>query len=322
MNTKKVVLIIVYIGKLPDFFKIWLNSCSFNKEIDWIIYTDDNTSFDYPENVKPVYTTFSEIKKLFQSKFDFPISLDSHVKLCDYKTAYGDIFSESIQSYAYWGYCDIDVVWGNIGSFIQKYNLLDYDKACDTGHFTIYRNTPEITTLYKHGKEKGLMDYREVYSNPKIYAFDEWGLSIGINAIFLAYGKTLFFEKILFADIEVYSYSLRTSRISYGDSIEEENAKDSIIYHYCNGKLLQYFEKENQLYKNEEMYIHLQKRPMVYSEDLSLSNFIIGAPDKIVSWDADKAISLKTLKVYGSNRKRYWKKIFKEVFKRIKSRLK
>jgi hypothetical protein len=319
MNTNRVVLIVVYIGKLPDFFKIWLNSCRFNPQIDWLIYTDDTQLFEYPKNVKPVYTSFSQIKELFQSKYSFPISLDSHVKLCDYKTAYGDIFNEEIKNYDYWGYCDIDVVWGNISHFIEKYNLLEYDKACDTGHFTLYKNTEELRTLYKKGKEKGLLDYQEVFTHPKIYAFDEWGLSVGINAIFLAHNKTLFYETIVFADIEVYSYSLRTTRISYGKDVKNEVEKESIIYQFVNGRLYQHYKKGNKLYRNEEMYIHLQKRPMKYASDLNLSSFLIVAPDKMISWPFESAITVETLQKYGSNRKKYWSKIFKEVSKRLKS---
>jgi hypothetical protein len=322
MNRRRVVLIIVYIGKLPDFFEIWLNSCKQNPSIEWLLYTDDHSGFSYPSNVKPIYTTFSEIKQLFQSKYPFTISLDSHVKLCDYKTAYGDIFQEEIKDYDYWGYCDIDVIWGNITHFITRYSLLQYDKACDTGHFTLYKNTIELSTLYKKGKEKGLLDYVEVFTSPKIYAFDEWGLGKGINAIFLAHNKSLFYQKILFADIEVYSYALRTTRTAYGDAIQEEKEKENIIYQYKDGYLYQHYKKGIELFTSEEMYIHLQKRPMTYPLDLTLSNFLITAPNRMINWPVDSPITIKTLMKYGSNRKRYWPTIIKAMYKKLKSILK
>ena len=39
-----------YFGSLPNNFNLWLNSCSYNKEFKFIVFTDDKTKFDIPEN--------------------------------------------------------------------------------------------------------------------------------------------------------------------------------------------------------------------------------------------------------------------------------
>lgn len=322
MKQRKIVLIIVYIGRLPDFFALWLESCKPNSLIDWLIYTDDRRPFSYPLNVRPVYCHFDEIKERFQSHFEFKISLDSVVKLCDYKTAYGDIFKDEITAYDYWGYCDIDVIWGNLEKFIQEYKLLDYDKASDTGHFTLYRNTEELRELYKKGVEKGLSDYKTVYSTPDIHAFDEWGGGAGINAIFLAHGKTLFYEKLLFADINVFSYNLQTTRISYGDSKAEEKQKQKLLYQYLNGSLYQHFttfEPKN-AFVHEEMYIHLQKRNMIVPPQLTSDSFLIVPPNKIINWDKKEAVTFEVVNRYGALPKLYWTNVIGYLKKRFKAR--
>lgn len=55
------------------------------------------------DNVKWYFKSFSELQELFQSKFDFPILLNTPYKLCDYKPAYGDIFSKYLGGYDFWG---------------------------------------------------------------------------------------------------------------------------------------------------------------------------------------------------------------------------
>lgn len=322
MTKPKIVLIVVYIGRLPDLFSLWLESCKPNSSIDWLIYTDDRRAFSYPPNVKPVYCRFNEIKEKFQNHFDFEISLDSVVKLCDYKTAYGDIFKDEIKDYDYWGYCDLDVIWGNLEKFIQEYKLLDYDKASDTGHFTLYRNTAELRELYKKGAEKGLSDYKTVYTTPQIHAFDEWGGGTGINAVFLAHGKTLFYEKLLFADINVFSYNLQTTRISYGDSIPAEKQKRKLIYQYLDGSLHQHFttRQPQKAFVQEELYIHLQKRNMALPARLTPDSFIIVPPNKIINWDKNEAVTFEVVNRYGSLPKPYWTNVIGHLKKRFTAR--
>lgn len=63
--------VIPYFGKLPAGFKMWLLSCSANDTIDWILYTDDYTEYDYPNNVKVHYCSYEDIKNKIQKSTCF-----------------------------------------------------------------------------------------------------------------------------------------------------------------------------------------------------------------------------------------------------------
>lgn len=89
---KKCCFIIPYFGKLPNYFQLFLKSCEYNPDFNWILFTDDYYKFNYPQNVKVVYTSFEKLRKRVAEKFDFPISLEKPYKLCDYKPAYGYLF--------------------------------------------------------------------------------------------------------------------------------------------------------------------------------------------------------------------------------------
>lgn len=90
-----IAYVVPYFGKFPKGFQFWLMSCGCNPSIDWLIFTDDRTDYDYPDNVKVTYWTFDQMKARVQSVFDFPVSLERPYKLCDYKPAYGEILSGS-----------------------------------------------------------------------------------------------------------------------------------------------------------------------------------------------------------------------------------
>ena len=51
----KIAYVVPFFGKFPKGFEFWLLSCKCNPTIDWLIFTDDQTPYDYPENVKVTY---------------------------------------------------------------------------------------------------------------------------------------------------------------------------------------------------------------------------------------------------------------------------
>lgn len=67
----KVCFIIPYFGHLPNYFSLFLKTCAYNKNFDWLLITDDPTPYNYPSNFRVIYMSFEENYSLIQSKFDF-----------------------------------------------------------------------------------------------------------------------------------------------------------------------------------------------------------------------------------------------------------
>lgn len=68
---KKIVFIIPYFGKFNNYFQLFLNSCQYNADLcDWIIFTDDRSKFEYPNNVFVHYTEWEEIKNIYQANLN------------------------------------------------------------------------------------------------------------------------------------------------------------------------------------------------------------------------------------------------------------
>src|SRR4051812_20515840 len=117
-DVMKIAIAICYMGKMPWYFRYFAHSCRYNPTVDFYIITDNTITGDIPGNVKPVYMSLDEINKLSAQKLGFEVNINSGYKLCDFKPAYGFIFNDLLKDYDFWGHGDIDVIFGNIRSFI------------------------------------------------------------------------------------------------------------------------------------------------------------------------------------------------------------
>jgi len=267
MLRKKILIIIPYFGKLPNYFEMWLLSAKYNKDFDWLLILDDKTNYDFPENVNVEYSSFQILKNTIQKKFDFQITLHSPYKLCDYRPAYGYIFNEYIKDYDFWGYGDVDLIYGNLSNFITDQILYEYDKILSVGHLTLFRNNDYMNSSFKL-QAPNLPSYIEAFSNEKPFTFDEWG---GVTRIFNAHPIKQYQEGIM-ADISWYFYKFKSAN-------GHANYKKTCFV-WNNGVLYQLFENNNELGVKEFPYVHFQKRKMdvKYSTPLDSINTIVITP--------------------------------------------
>ena len=170
---KKIKFIVCYFGKWPVWFPGFLTSCMYNKDIEWLFFTDCNTPAKHPDNVKFKKCDMDYISTLTSEKLNYPVKFTRPYKLCDLRPAYGVVFEDYLKGYDFWGFCDIDVVFGNIKKFItddilNNNEIITSRKHVIAGHFTILKNTLKINTIYKN-----LKDY-EYKLNVRYQNLDEW----------------------------------------------------------------------------------------------------------------------------------------------------
>ena len=62
----RVCIVVVYIGKLPEITKAWLDSCRWNRTFDFMLVTDDiksNILSNIPDNVFVHFETLATLKE-------------------------------------------------------------------------------------------------------------------------------------------------------------------------------------------------------------------------------------------------------------------
>lgn len=292
----KIALIVPYFGVLPNYFQFFLNSCKINPRFHWLIFTNDNTKYDYPDNVIKINMTFSECYDLVQSKFDFPVSLSKPQKLCDYKCAYGFIFSDYLNDYDWWGHCDLDQIFGNLSNFITEEMLEKYDKLFSLGHLSLYRNTDCNNRLFL-SDINGKARYKEVFSTDKGCAFDEWLYPENINEIYLHSKSPIMLDNIG-ADINPYKTTFQTVDYNLITKYYEFSSISNSIFEMSDGHLYQLYMDNKKLVKKEFPYVHLQKRKMKDNRSILSNNEYYIIPNKFIDRDKNPEHILNNLKIF------------------------
>lgn len=269
---KKICIIIPYFGKLPTTVDLWLKSCEWNRNIDFLVYSDTKKE-DVPVNVQWINETFERFRILAKSKLDMEIKLDTPYECCDFKAVYGIIFEDYLKKYDYWGFCDMDMVFGDLEWFFEKYHLERYDKFHAWGHLTLFRNTVENNNRFRLPCTQG-MGYKDAFVTGGSSHFCEHE----INAIYHMYGFT-FFDQRICADI-----TPACKRMKIGG---KEVNYDHQVFFWQNGKVWRAYVEKTKTWKGiaveEFAYIHFQKRKMKAPDfDVQSTDRFYIASDKFV----------------------------------------
>ncbi|WP_162796298.1 DUF6625 family protein [Pedobacter namyangjuensis] len=169
----RIAILICYMGELPWYTKYFFYTCGYNLDVDFYLICDNQKKYELPANVKIINKTLEEICNTAEKKIGMRISLSFPYKLCDFKPAYGLIFEDLIERYDFWGYGDLDIIFGNIRSFITD-DLLDNHDVISvrhdflTGYFQLFKNNDFTRNLFRYSK-----DYEKVFTSDRHFCFDE-----------------------------------------------------------------------------------------------------------------------------------------------------
>lgn len=204
MNSKginnKVAQVIPYFGKWPEWIELYMYSCGRNDMVDFIFYTDcEIPEHNYPNTIFHK-CSFEDYQHLVSERLNIEYKIKSAYKLTDLKPFLGAIHERELLGYDFWGFGDIDLVYGDLSMVVNDKHLKRYDVITThnyhiAGHFTLVRNNEKYRTLCFGIKnwEKGLVE-------DKHHGYDEaeWsGLVFpGLRYIRALHGKILKHFKI------------------------------------------------------------------------------------------------------------------------------
>jgi len=276
MNNR-IVLIVIYFGVFPLYFQSWLDCAKHQNRIDFYIVTDTDLSvYDIPENVYVFSWSFIEVKKKFQELFPYSICLNTPYKLTDYKPVYGKLFENYIGDYDWWGYIDIDIIFGNLNKFLRYYINEDYQRIGKNGHFSIFKNTEENRLLYlKDIPITECYKSNEVYRNNHYFSYDDIGG--GKFRFGISYGMEQLGLKI--ADISAYISDVHINKRDFSSLQCNINVQHE-VFEYNQGELFELHKNESSIVVSEIMYAHFQKRSLE-SHNQDRNHFYI-IPNEIV----------------------------------------
>ena len=307
-RSNSVCFIVPYFGIFPSTFPYWLNCCRNNPTFHWIILTDDRKGYQYPGNVKVIYTNLENLRNRFERILGFRTALEKPYKLCDFKPLYGDLFSDELAGFSHWGYCDVDLLFGHLDRFFTDQSLEKYDKISVLGHISVLRNKKDVNVCYKK------CNYEKILKNIKNRTFDEVRFYPNINRLLMQSGYSVL-ETIPYADI---GYPFRFHLTSYqGGNRCIYLPYCPTIFRYINKSLIQVSFKNGEINEKEISYVHFQKRK-ISVEDKILSDFLL-VPNRIIE---DKKLNSGDMILYSTDNPVYtFTKRMEKIKRAIKNRI-
>jgi hypothetical protein len=171
----RIGMVMPHFGSWPRWLPVFLESCRWNENVDWLFYTDCEPPEDPPANVRFHRMSLGELRDLISAKLQVDAALTYPFKVCDFRPAFGVIFADDLRGYDFWGWGDTDVVLGDIRSIITnsmraRYDVISSRSGFLSGEFTLIRNTPDCNSLFRESA-----DHQRIFTSTSGFDFEECG---------------------------------------------------------------------------------------------------------------------------------------------------
>jgi len=174
---KSIIILIPYFGRWPEWFSLFIETIKRNSTIDFLFYTDCDTSLLDAPNIKVRSLTFSDYVLFANQVTGLNFNPPNAYKLCDLRPLFGYIHRVDFKDYDFYGWCDVDLLFGDIRSFytdelLAKYDVFSTHSHRISGHFALFRNNEKNQTMYRK-----IYRWKEALYHPEFVGIDEHGIT-------------------------------------------------------------------------------------------------------------------------------------------------
>lgn len=169
----KVALVIPYFGSWPEWIELYFYSCGRNPMVDFIFYTDCPLPKHQYKNTIFHQCSYEEYSQLISKSLCINYQCRKPYKLTDLKPFIGVIHEQELKKYDFWGFGDLDLVYGNLSMLVndemlERYDLITTHNYHIAGHFCLCRNNN-----YFRGLCFKIKDWRQKMESDKAMSIDE-----------------------------------------------------------------------------------------------------------------------------------------------------
>lgn len=145
---------LVWLGPWRPWIELTLHSFARNPAFQLHIVAPEPPSTSLPANVSFHRFDAAELSRRIGRLLGVEYQLKRAYKLCDFRPAFADLFADILAPYPFWGWCDEDIIWGNLERFFTPKLLNSYDIVASTrcsisGQFIVIRRGERTHSLYR-----------------------------------------------------------------------------------------------------------------------------------------------------------------------------
>lgn len=181
----RIAIFIPYFGKWPEWYPLYFETLRRNSSIDFLFYTDCDISVCDAPNVKFFKIEFDQYIDLVNERLGYPFHPKMAYKLCDLRPFFGYIHADLFSSYQFYGWTDMDLLFGDIRSFytediLARYDVLSTHAHRVSGHLALFRNTPKNRLIFHK-----VYAWQQALDKEQYVGIDEYGLTNAYTMTFI-----------------------------------------------------------------------------------------------------------------------------------------
>ncbi len=167
MSKAKVKLLSWWHGPLPRWMDRFVAQMSRFREVDWELVMAPSTCVGQRAQVR-------WLNSLATSRLGTPCRKGLGDAVCDYRPTYALLFKERYEGYGWWGWCDLDLMFGDVDRLLPPLlgdgvDAVTFKRGHLSGCLTILRNVPLTTHAYLGAP------WRFILADERYHVWDESG---------------------------------------------------------------------------------------------------------------------------------------------------
>jgi len=150
----RLAIVIPYFGAWPAWINFFVESCRWNRDVDWFLFSDNDPPDNRCSNVRHVRLSFADHNSLVSEALGIHFTPRDPYKLCDIRPALPLVHRSLLAGYDFVGFGDLDVIYGDLRSFyddgtLDSYDLLSTHANRISGHLCLMRNEDRMISAFK-----------------------------------------------------------------------------------------------------------------------------------------------------------------------------
>ena len=144
--------VVPYIGALPPWSALFFESCERNPAVTILLLTEHRPTSSIPPNVVVIPTSTADLLSRIRATTALPLTTLLGHKLCDFRPFFGLMFADLLVDFRFWGYCDVDMMFGDLSKalrseVLESSDVFSANSSQCVGHFTVMRNVEKVNQL-------------------------------------------------------------------------------------------------------------------------------------------------------------------------------
>lgn len=175
--TPSIAVLIPYFGRWPEWAPLFFETVRRNATIHFLVFTDCDTEDLQAPNIHVHACSLPEYVTLVKERVDVAFDPPDAYKLCDLRPLFGTIHEPELRDFDFYGWCDTDLLFGDIRAFytgevLARHDVLSTHAHRISGHFALFRNTRRNREMYRR-----IYAWRDALRRPEFVGIDEHGIT-------------------------------------------------------------------------------------------------------------------------------------------------